>query len=431
MSQVRQQISFKKHPQQFLEHYLEVSDLKKKKLIHHIQIKDLPEFITLLEPNDKDFFYHSLTPSKQVYLIKHLASDELVYWMKESDYQSSILSQIDIQKKHLIEKMLMYHERRVGSMMQVDLVTIQSDQTAGEVLKYIIHDVSEYFYMDILWVIDSDNKVIGKVSLSDVLIARKNTKISSIMTHLTTFLNPHDDITIAIQKMMDYDKEAIAVIEHEQLVGIITSDDVFDALIESYELDFQKLANINNFEETDSAIIRYQKRMPWLIIALSVNTTIALILAIFEPTLSQIGLLVLFQPLILGMAGNISTQALGVTLLTLDETNFNLKKHRQKEVRIGLMNASIMSVISFIFSSILLLFIEMTLVESIITSIQVSLALWMGMTSASLIGLMMPILLKKFNKDPAVASGPLITTLNDFIGLFIYFSIASLFLAIL
>ena len=431
MSQVRQQISFKKQPQQFLEHYLEVSDLKKKKLIHHIQIKDLPEFITLLDPKDKDFFYRSLTPTKQVYLIKHLASDELVYWIKESDDQSSILSQIDIQKKHLIEKMLIYHEKRVGSMMQVDLVTIQSDQTAGEVLRYIIHDVSEYYYMDILWVIDLDNKVIGKVSLSDVLIARKNTKISSIMTHLTTFLNPHDDITIAIQKMMDYDKEAIAVIEHEQIVGIMTSDDVFDALIESYEEDFQKLANINNFEETDSAIMRYQKRMPWLIIALSVNTTIALILAIFEPTLSQIGLLVLFQPLILGMAGNISTQALGVTLLTLDEPNFNLKKHRQKEVRIGLMNATIMSVISFIFSSILLLFIGMTLDESIITSIQVSIALWMGMTSAALIGLMMPIMLKKFNKDPAVASGPLITTLNDFIGLFIYFSIASLFLAII
>jgi len=230
---------------------------------------------------------------------------------------------------------------------------------------------------------------------------------------------------------MDYDKEAIAVIENQLLVGIITSDDVFDELIESYEADYQKLANIKDFDEADTSLKRYQKRMPWLLIALIMNTSIALILSVFEPTLSQVTLLVLFQPLILGMAGNISTQALGVTLLSLDNEDFNMKVHRQKELRIGLMNAFLMSALTWIFSTLFLLFIGETFDQGIRIGLQVSMSLLIGMTVAATIGLMMPVLLKKLNKDPAVASGPLITTLNDFIGLFIYFSIASLFLTIL
>jgi magnesium transporter len=424
-------LSYRKHPNLFFEHFIHASDEDKKKMIHHLQQADLPHMMILLDSQNKDFLYKSLSPLKQSFIIKHLASDELVYWIKESKYQQAIINQLDSQKKHHIEKMMMYHETLVGSMMQVDVVKIHINQTAGEVLKYIIHDVSEYYYMDILWVVDEKDHLVGKLSLSELLVARKNTKIDNIFHPITTYLHPSDDITLAIQKMMDYDKEAIAVIENQLLVGIITSDDVFDELIESYEVDYQKLANIKDFDEADTSLKRYQKRMPWLLIALIMNTSIALILSVFEPTLSQVTLLVLFQPLILGMAGNISTQALGVTLLSLDNEDFNMKVHRQKELRIGLMNAILMSALTWIFSTLFLLFIGETFDQGIRIGLQVSMSLLIGMTVAATIGLMMPVLLKKLNKDPAVASGPLITTLNDFIGLFIYFSIASLFLTIL
>lgn len=325
----------------------------------------------------------------------------------------------------------MYHETRVGSMMQVDYVSIHVNQTAGEVLKYIISEVSEYTYMDVLWVVDTDNKLLGKISLSQVLIARKNTKIENVYTPLTTFLHPNDDITQAVQKMMNYDKEAIAVIDNECLVGIITSDDIFDELIESYEEDFQKFANIHHFDAADKSIVRYKKRMPWLLIALIINTMVAFILSIFENTLSQVTLLILFQPLILGMSGNISTQSLGVTLLSLDDDHFSIKKHLKKERQIGMINAFIMSILTLVFAFILLLLIGTSIVQSFQVGLQVSLSLLVGMTVATNLGLMMPIVLKKMKKDPAVASGPLIATLNDFIGLVIYFSIATLFLAIL
>jgi len=424
-------LSFKKQPQAYVDTYLHANEHDQKSMLNHLPLKELPHFITLLDPQEKDHVYHFLPTIKQAFIIKHLASDELVEWIKVSNNQVTILNQLDSQKKHHIEKILLYHDTRVGSMMQVDVVLILTHQTAGQVLKNLIHEVSEYVYMDILWVVDDEHKLIGKISLSDVLIARKNTKIESIYTPLTTYLHPNDDITIAIQKMMDYDKEAIAVIENERLVGIITSDDVFDELIESYEEDFQKLANINNFDEADHAVKRYQKRMPWLLIALIMNTMIAFILAIFEPTLSQVTLLVLFQPLILGMAGNISTQALGVTLLSMDEDSFNLKKHRQKEIRIGMMNACLMSIFTLLFSTLFLVLIGESFQQSIVIGIQVSLSLLIGMTVAALIGFMMPGILMRYKKDPAVASGPLITTLNDFIGLSIYFSIATLFLTIL
>lgn len=431
MSPKHTKISFKSNPQNFISVYLDAKTQEKTKQLKTISQREIIYFFTLINLNEKDFVYNHLSLQTKRFLLKHLPSDELVEWIRQSKYQSIILSQLDAQKKHHIEKILMYHETRVGSMMQVDYVSIHVNQTAGEILKYIISEVSEYSYMDVLWVVDNDHKLLGKISLSQVLIARKNTKIENVYTPLTTFLHPDDDITQAVQKMMNYDKEAIAVIENERLIGIITSDDIFDELIESYEEDFQKLANIHHFDAGDTSIIRYKKRMPWLFIALIINTMIAFILSIFENTLSQITLLILFQPLILGMSGNISTQALGVTLLTLEDHHFNIKKHLKKERKIGMINAFIMSMLTLMFSFILLLLLGASTIHSFQIGIQVSLSLLVGMTVATNLGLMMPIVLKKLKKDPAVASGPLIATLNDFMSLVIYFSIATLFLAIL
>ena len=431
MSTKHTKISFKRNPQNFISYYLDAKTQEKIKQLKTVSQREIIYFFTLIDTKEKDFVYNHLSLQTKRFLLKHLPSDELVEWIRQSEYQSIILSQLDAQKKHHIEKILMYHETRVGSMMQVDYVSIHANQTAGEILKYIISEVSEYTYMDVLWVVDNDQKLLGKISLSQVLIARKNTKIENVYTPLTTFLHPDDDITRAVQKMMNYDKEAIAVIVNERLVGIITSDDIFDELIESYEEDFQKLANIHHFDAGDKSITRYKKRMPWLFIALIINTMVAFILSIFENTLSQVTLLVLFQPLILGMSGNISTQALGVTLLSLDDHHFSIKKHLKKERQIGMINAFIMSMLTLVFSFTLLLLLGASTIHSFQIGIQVSLSLLVGMTVATNLGLMMPLLLKKFKKDPAVASGPLIATLNDFIGLVIYFSIATLFLAIL
>ncbi len=431
MSTKHTKISFKRNPQQYISQYLDAKTQEKTKQLKTLSQREIIYFFTLIDIKEKDFVYQHLSLATKRFLIKHLPSDELVEWIRHSEYQSIILSQLDVQKKHHIEKILMYHETRVGSMMQVDYVSIHVNQTAGEVLKYIISEVSEYTYMDVLWVVDTDNKLLGKISLSQVLIARKNTKIENVYTPLTTFLHPNDDITQAVQKMMNYDKEAIAVIDNECLVGIITSDDIFDELIESYEEDFQKFANIHHFDAADKSIVRYKKRMPWLLIALIINTMVAFILSIFENTLSQVTLLILFQPLILGMSGNISTQSLGVTLLSLDDDHFSIKKHLKKERQIGMINAFIMSILTLVFAFILLLLIGTSIVQSFQVGLQVSLSLLVGMTVATNLGLMMPIVLKKMKKDPAVASGPLIATLNDFIGLVIYFSIATLFLAIL
>lgn len=431
MSLKQTKISFKRNPQSFISYYLDAKTQEKTKQLKTLSQREIIYFFTLIDIKEKDFVYNHLSLQTKRFLIKHLPSDELVEWIRQSEYQSILLSQLDVQKKHHIEKILMYHETRVGSMMQVDYVSIHANQTAGEILKYIISEVSEYTYMDVLWVLDNENKLIGKISLSQVLIARKNTKIENVYLPLTTFLHPNDDITQAVQKMMNYDKEAIAVIENERLVGIITSDDIFDELIDSYEEDFQKLANIHHFDAGDKSIARYKKRMPWLFIALIINTMVAFILSIFENTLSQVTLLVLFQPLILGMSGNISTQALGITLLSLDDHHFSIKKHLKKERQIGMINALIISILTLVFSFTLLLILGSSTIQSFLIGIQVGLSLLVGMTVATNLGLLMPLMLKKFKKDPAVASGPLIATLNDFIGLVIYFSIATLFLAIL
>jgi magnesium transporter len=226
--------------------------------------------------------------------------------------------------------------------------------------------------------------------------------------------------------MMDYDKMSVPVLDSEgHMVGIITADDVLEEVVENFDNDFKGLAQVQNIETYDSGFTRYLKRMPWLLMALVFKIVIALFLGVFEETIAAVTALVLFQPLILDMSGNIATQSLAVTLLHDENTS---KKHMLREINIGVLNGLLMSILTFILSVSFLSILNYNIIDALFISTQVSLALWVAIIVAAMIGVLIPTVLIKFKKDATIASGPLITTLNDLIALSIYFTIATLFL---
>jgi magnesium transporter len=190
------------------------------------------------------------------------------------------------------------------------------------------------------------------------------------------------------------------------------------------------MALLSDYESSSSAFKRSKQRLPWLMIAVVLNLLIASFLSIFEATIAEVTALILFQPLILGMAGNIGTQALAVTIIKFNvepmEDENKHKKHIYKEIAIGLFNSIILAILSFIFvySFLSLVPTGSQSPESIASVVLI--AVFASMFISSAMGVLIPITLTKFGSDPSVASGPIMTTINDLVALVIYFGVATL-----
>lgn len=387
----------------------------------------LTDMFSLYDIQMKWRMFHLIDHSNQKFVIAHMPHDDLVDFIKAFEEEKlNILGMLDTTKRQRVELLLSYVESTAGSLMSVNYLLFKTTDTAGETLKKVIHESHDDTYIDDIFIEDDMLKLVGRMSLSTLVTARKQTLLHTHMQPILMRIHPESDLIKTIDFMMDYDKESVPVINQEgHMIGLITADDVLEEVVETYDDDFKGLAQIQNIETFDSGFKRYVKRMPWLVLALVFNVLIAFLLGIFEHTLASVTALILFQPLISGMSGNIATQALAVTLLSEEYT---FKKQAKKEISIGLLNGLLISLATAIVSVLFLMLLDTSWIDALTLSVQVSVALWLAMIAASAIGVMIPYALKKLNKDEALASGPLITTINDLVALTIYFSIATLFI---
>lgn len=404
-----------------------LSNRELKQSFLHIDLETLLEMFDLYDIQMKWRMYHLVDVHHQKNIIEHMPHDDLVDFIKAfQEEKLSILAMLEASKRMRVEKLLTYSETIAGSLMSYNYILCKESDTAGESLRKVIHDTHKNIYIDDIFIENDMHELIGRISLSTLVTARKHTLLKTHMQPILMRIHPESDLIKTIDFMMDYDKESVPVVNQEgQMVGLITADDVLEEMVETFDEDFKGLAQIQNIETFDSGFKRYLKRIPWLIIALIFNIGIALLLGIFEHTLIHVTVLILFQPLISGMSGNIATQALAVTLLS-DETVFI--SQAKKEISIGVINGFFISLATFIGSTLILILLNNAWFYAMTFSLQVSMSLWLAMISASSIGVCIPWILKKLKKDVALASGPLITTINDFIALTIYFSIATIFI---
>jgi magnesium transporter len=404
-----------------------LKDKDLKHLFKNIPVNIILEMFDIYEMQTKSRMFKLLDDHVQKTVIHHMANDDLVDFIKSSEnLQAKVFSFLDTMKRHRIEILMNYHETKTGSLMSNDFLVFDESDTAGETLRRLIHDTKHETYIDDVFVLDASKQLVGRITLSSLVIARKNTPLKDIMKPIIIRIQPESELTYAINLMMDYDKMSVPVLDSEgHMVGIITADDVLEEVVENFDNDFKGLAQVQNIETYDSGFTRYLKRMPWLLMALVFKIIIALFLGVFEETIAAVTALVLFQPLILNMSGNIATQSLAVTLLHDENTS---KKHMLREINIGVLNGLLMSILTFILSVSFLSILNYNIIDVLFISTQVSLALWVAIIVAAMIGVLIPMVLIKFKKDATIASGPLITTLNDLIALSIYFTIATLFL---
>ncbi len=395
----------------------------------------------VFEVMEKEHVVESLEYVSEKKLSKVLESmklDEIaeLFNYLDEDEMSHTLNLLSKDKRKILNRILKYNILSVGGQMNNDYIDLSPEMDVKDAMRKLISRAKETEVIDTLFVVDNDNRLLGLIDIKHLIVARHPRKIKDIMH--TNYYSAHVDDLMqdVINEIKRYDAPLTPVINDQgQLEGVVTLDDVMDAIEEESHDDYAKLAGINTEDLVyDTPFAKAKGRFPWLALMLGLNLIVTSVLSSFEDTIAAVTALVLFQPLILGMAGNIGTQSLAVTILKLSEESFpkfkNALKHISREVSIGLINGFFLGILGFLMATLFLTISPIGVVdEGIIKASQIGLVVGLGIFSAltvsTFLGSMIPMVLNKLRIDPAVASGPFITTLNDISALIVYFTLAS------
>ncbi|SHH76784.1 magnesium transporter [Virgibacillus chiguensis] len=360
-------------------------------------------------------------------VLAEMSADNAVDILNEmdKDHIASFLTIMDTSAADEIKHLLHYEEKTAGSIMTTEFIATYKTNTAKQTMQQLKEQAPDAETIYYLYVLDEDKRLVGVLSLRDLIVAPEDTRIERIMMEKVVAVSAGKDQEEIAQMMRDYDFLALPVVDfQDHLLGIITVDDIMDVMEEEASDDYSKLAGVSDMDKpNDTALISVKKRLPWLVILLFLGMFTASLIGRFEETLNQVAVLAIFIPLIAGMAGNSGTQALAVAVRGLANGDYG----KQGKMKLVLREAST-GFINGVICGLLITLVIYVWKHDIYLGVLVGISIAATLFVATIAGALVPIFMDRIKIDPAVASGPFITTINDIISILIYFSMATLFM---
>lgn len=415
------------HPYDIAQIY---SDLPKKHKHRFLLYLNMDVLVDLIQELDKDHqldVLNHLGIEKSNKVLNLMDNDDLASLLDDlsPDKIKSLLSGMNIEESKIVQDMMKYPPETAGRLMTNRFVWIRNNYTVHEAVEKMKSFAEFASSLNYLYVIDGDRKLVGVVSYRDLLLAEPNDIVDQIMFErvisVPTTTDQEEVATIAER----YDFLAIPVVnDDKQLVGIVTVDDIIDVFIQEANEDIEKLsASGKSIDFETKAFTAAYRRLPWLILLLFIGLVSGSIISTYEATLEKVVALAFFMPMIAGMTGNTGTQSLAVIVRGLVSNDINKKVVFRVIMRelgvgiiIGIICGALISIIAYVWQ------------DNAVLGLVVGSSLLLTLIIGTLAGTIIPFILYRFNIDPAVASGPLITTLNDIFSLITYFGIATMFL---
>ena len=368
-------------------------------------------------------------------IIEQMDADDAVEALDDLDAQtrSEILELIeDSEIKEEIELIDSYEENEFGSRMSTNFISVKRSQTIKQTMRTLVSEAAENDNIYTIFVVEDDGSFYGVIDLKDLIVARSNVDLETLICNTFPFVYDKDLISDNIERLRGYSENMIPVISSatHELLGVITSTNIIELVDEERSDDYAKLAAMSADQEPDETLFAsMKKRVPWLIALLFMGLVVSAVVGAFEGVVDALPMIVSFQSLILGMAGNVGTQSLAVTVRALGNSDDHTAKQQLitmlKEIRIALLNGVALGVISFSIVSMYLFLMSPYSASFVFASAGcVGLAMCFAMAISGLTGSAIPICLYRFGVDPAVASGPLITTINDLVAVLSYYGLA-------
>ncbi|RPF52121.1 magnesium transporter [Aquisalibacillus elongatus] len=400
-----------------LQIYTYLSPDEMSEIIEHFELEDVGEIITEMNPRFAAQIFDELSTDDAVDIMNTLERNQIASYLT--------LMQRDEAKE--IKDLLHYEERTAGSIMTTEFVVVNQNMTIRQAMLHLREKAPDAETIYYVFVTDNDKRLAGVISLRDLIIAEDDWVVSDIMSEHVVYASAGDDQEYIARLMRDYDFLALPVVDFKKhLLGIITVDDILDVMDEEASDDYSKLAAVRDMDRNDlSAWDSARKRLPWLIILLFLGMITASLIGQFENTLEQVAILAVFIPLIAGMAGNTGTQALAVTvrgIATGDAMSEGVLKRLKRETLTGLITGVVCGIV------ITLIIMVWQGMSEIHLGLVVGFSIMISLIVATIAGAFLPLLMHKLKIDPAVASGPFITTINDTISVIIYFGTATIFM---
>jgi len=417
-------------------HYADIAEI-----LDELDLDDSIYVIKLLDSETTSDILTELDEDTREKVLKNLSAKEIAEELEELDTddaadiiaelpeerQEEVISKIeDEEHREEITELLKYEDDTAGSLMAKELVKVYETWTVAGCLRRIRGQAKEVTRVHSIYVVNKEEKLIGRLSLKDLIVAKNNQKISEIAKDNVDFINVIDDVEDVAKVMAKYDLEAIPVVDDSQtLLGRITIDDIVDVLKEEAEKDYQLAAGITQDVDSDDSIIELTRaRLPWLFLGLIGGVGAFVIMEGFQEAFNQYAILFFFTPLIAAMAGNVGVQSSAIIVqgLANDDIKGSINRRLLKEMSLATLNGIILAAFLFLFVWIY--------IGEIDKAIAISASLVAVIIIAGLIGTFVPLFLDKRGIDPAIATGPFITTSNDILGILLYFWIAKLILGI-
>lgn len=394
----------------------------------------MSEILSYVEDSEK--YIEELGIHKLAAVINEMDADDAVDFLEDVDesIKAKLTPILDEDVRADISLINSYNEDEIGSLITTNYICIKVSLTIKEAMHELVKQAGDNDNIGTIYVVDSNDIFCGAIDLKDLIIAREDAELESLIVYSYPYLLDHEKISDSIEKIKDYAEDSLPVLNDEKkIIGILTAQDVIEAVDDELGDDYAKLAGLAAEEDLqESTKDSMKKRLPWLIVLLFLGMGVSTVVGAFEGVVAILPIVICFQSLILDMAGNVGTQSLAVTIRVLMDENLSGKDKAKlivKEVKVGFSNGLLLGLLALLCLGLYVaLFKGYTLGAAFLISGCVGASLLLAMIISSLVGTLVPMFFNKINIDPAVASGPLITTVNDLVAVITYYGLAWIFL---
>lgn len=424
------------HENDLADVFPDLSVAERRKLCRILNLDMLADIFEYIDEKQAAEYLDEMDVRKAAAILSRMETDAVVDVLRmiPKEKRALLLELMDDEARKDMAVIAAFDDEEIGSRMTTNYIEIRENLTVKQAMTELVSQAAKNDNISTIFMVTADHTFYGAMDLKDLITARQDTRLEDLIVTSYPYVYGHELIDDCIEKLKDYSENSIPILDNDnKLLGVITSQSIVDLVDDEMGEDYAMFAGLTAEEDLKEPLKEsMKKRLPWLLVLLALGTVVSSVVGVFEQVVSQLTIIMCFQSLILDMAGNVGTQSLAVTIRVLMDESLTGKQKVElvfKEMRIAFSNGAILGILSFlVLGFYIALFKGKTWTFAYAVSGCIGLSLMVAMVISGAVGTLIPLFFKKINIDPAVASGPLITTINDLVAVVAYYGLCGILL---
>ena len=424
------------HENDLADVFPDLSVAERRKLCRILNLDMLADIFEYIDEKQAAEYLDEMDVRKAAAILSRMETDAVVDVLRmiPKEKRALLLELMDDEARKDMAVIAAFDDEEIGSRMTTNYIEIRENLTVKQAMTELVSQAAKNDNISTIFMVTADHTFYGAMDLKDLITARQDTRLEDLIVTSYPYVYGHELIDDCIEKLKDYSENSIPILDNDnKLLGVITSQSIVDLVDDEMGEDYAMFAGLTAEEDLKEPLKEsMKKRLPWLLVLLALGTVVSSVVGVFEQVVSQLTIIMCFQSLILDLAGNVGTQSRAGTIRVLMDESLTGKQKVElvfKEMRIAFSNGAILGILSFLVLGLYIaLFKGKTWTFAYAVSGCIGLSLMVAMVISGAVGTLIPLFFKKINIDPAVASGPLITTINDLVAVVAYYGLCGILL---